>query len=64
MGQYLGKGWFADASMGGIADKVWIGAPSGEGGDFDRLEFEAVLTMGRLFGDIPQALDRYFWENF
>lgn len=60
----LGGGWFVDASMCGDTSKVWIGSPSGEGGDFDKAEFDAALNSGRVCGDVPDAVSRFFWENF
>lgn len=59
------KGWFVGASVGDDTGKVWIGAPSGEGGDFCRSEVEAVLSVEGTPEEVAgRRLERYFWEKF
>jgi len=57
-------GWQVAPAMDGSASKVWLQSPDGEGGDFDREEFEAVLASGFVTGEIGEAISRFFWENF
>lgn len=58
------SGWVFGPSMVNDPAKVWIFAPSGEGGDFCREELEAVVAAGKLYGDVEGAVERFFWENF
>lgn len=57
------SGWYTGASIMNPA-KVWIQSPTGEGGDFCRVEFEAAVAAGELCGDVAGAVERFFWENF
>lgn len=64
MSAVMPRGWWIGPAVSGRDDKVWINCPDGEGGDFCRAEFEAVLTSGFVTGDMEQAISRFFWENF
>jgi hypothetical protein len=58
------EGFVIDASICGDDSKVFIGCPDGEGGDFNRVEFEAAVGRGRIFGNVRESLNTFFWENF
>lgn len=57
------NGWFVDAPMGGRDDRLWIGCPSGEGGDFCRRDVENIWAAVKLTGHIA-VLEEYFWRHF
>lgn len=64
MPEMVPDGWVVGPSVCGRADRVWLGSPTGEGGDFDREEVEAVMTAGFATGEMGDMLERFFWENF
>jgi hypothetical protein len=57
-------GWRIAPSACGDDNKIWIAAPSGEGGDFCKEEFEKVMSAGFMIGEMAPAIERFFWENF
>lgn len=56
--------FYVAPAVSGNPDKVWLRCQSGEGGDFCRHEFEAVLGAGLECGQVDEMLERFFWENF
>jgi hypothetical protein len=64
MSAILPGGWRIGPSISGDDTKIYIGSPGGEGGDFCKEEFEAVLAVGFAVGEMAPAIKRFFWENF
>jgi hypothetical protein len=49
---------------GGDPDKVWLRCAFGEGGVFNRHRFESAMAQGMTDGNVVEALDNFFWEEF
>lgn len=56
--------WSTGPAICGDPCKIFIMCPEGEGGDFSRDEFNAVLESGFASGDVEGFVSRFFWENF
>lgn len=46
------------------SSKVWITAPSGEGGKFCMVAYEAAIAGNQEACELRPAIDKFFWDNF